>query len=114
VASRTTSTWVRPSPRNTVSRTPRIRDALLPKLSEFFGISIYIHWKDHGPPHFHARYSGQRASISIDDLTVINGKLAPRALGLVIEWGSLHRVELRDAWRKASNRQTPDPIEPLR
>ncbi|MDX1621000.1 MAG: aspartate carbamoyltransferase catalytic subunit, partial [Nitriliruptorales bacterium] len=39
------------------------------KLSEFFGISIYMYWGDHGPPHFHARYGGEKASISIEDLT---------------------------------------------
>jgi len=85
----------------------------LPKLSEFFGISIYVYWGDHGPPHFHARYSGQKASIAIEDLSVIEGRLAPRALGLVMEWAAIHQDELRDAWRKASSHQTPDPIEPL-
>jgi hypothetical protein len=58
----------------------------LPKLSEFFGISVYMYWGDHGPPHFHARYSGEKASIGIDDLSVLAGKLSPRALGLVMEW----------------------------
>lgn len=88
-------------------------DGRLPKLSEFFGISIYVYWRDHGPPHFHAWYAGQKTSISIDDLSVIDGRLAPRALGLVMEWASLHRGELRDAWREASRHETPDPIEPL-
>ena len=85
----------------------------MPKLSEFFGISIYIYWKDHGPPHFHARYAGQMARISIDDLRLIRGRMAPRALGLVMEWAALHQPELRDAWRKASRHEPPDPIEPL-
>jgi hypothetical protein len=85
----------------------------LPKLSEFFGISIYVYWGDHGPPHFHVRYSGQKASVSIEELSVVEGKLAPRTLGLVMEWAALHQDELREAWRKASRFETPDPIEPL-
>ena len=42
----------------------------MPKLSEFFGIAIYMYWGDHGPPHFHARYGGEKASIAIGDLDV--------------------------------------------
>ena len=56
----------------------------MPKLSEFFGIAIYMYWGDHGSPHFHARYGGEKASISIEDLSILAGGLSPRALGLVI------------------------------
>jgi len=54
----------------------------VPKLSEFFGIAISMYWGDHGPPHFHARYGGQKASIAIADLSVVAGSLPPRALEL--------------------------------
>ena len=86
----------------------------MPKLSEFFGIAIYMYWGDHGPPHFHARYGGEKASIVIEDLSVLAGSLPPRALGLVVEWGALHKDELEAAWRKASENQPVDPIEPLK
>ncbi|MCK4291984.1 MAG: DUF4160 domain-containing protein, partial [Planctomycetes bacterium] len=26
----------------------------MPIISRFFGIVIYMYWKDHAPPHFHA------------------------------------------------------------
>ncbi len=86
----------------------------MPKLSEFFGIAIYMYWGDHGPPHFHARYGGEKASIAIKDLSVVAGGLSPRALGLVVEWAALHRDELEAAWRRASKNQPLDPIEPLK
>jgi hypothetical protein len=86
----------------------------VPKLSEFFGIVIYMYWGDHGPPHFHARYGGEKASIVIDDLSVLAGGLPPRALGLVVEWGALHKNELGLAWQKASENEPVDPIEPLK
>ena len=86
----------------------------MPKLSEFFGIAIYMYWGDHGPPHFHARYGGEKASIAIADLSILAVRLSPRALGLVVEWAALHREELELAWRKASENEPLDPIEPLK
>ena len=85
----------------------------MPRLSEFFGISIYMYWGDHGPPHFHARYSGHKASITIEELSVMAGSLPPRVLGLVTEWGALHQDELRVAWEKASKKEPPGTIPPL-
>jgi hypothetical protein len=32
--------------------------ALAP-VSEFFGIAVYVHWRDHDPPHFHAVYADE-------------------------------------------------------
>jgi hypothetical protein len=89
------------------------RPSDVPKLSEFFGIEIRMYWTDHGPPHFHAVYAGQEAQISIELLTVIEGRLPPRVLGLVLEWAMLHQQELREAWRKVSDREPPGRIEPL-
>ena len=40
----------------------------MPKISEFFGIAIYVYWRDHGPPHFHAVYAGDEAAITIEDV----------------------------------------------
>jgi len=84
----------------------------MPKISEFFGIKIYIY--DHHPAHFHAKYAGEDAQISIEDLTVMRGKLAPRAMGLVIEWATLHQKDLRKAWKQAIQQKQIKPIEPLR
>ncbi len=85
----------------------------MPKISEFFGISIYIYYQDHPPPHFHAIYAGQEAVIRIGDLSVRDGHLPPRALGLVMEWAALHREELSSAWAKAESLETLPRIEPL-
>ena len=86
----------------------------MPKVSEFFGISIYLYFREHPPPHFHARYAEEEVLVSIEDLTVLAGKINPRALGLVIEWAALHRDDLRRAWQQAQAHETPDRIEPLR
>jgi hypothetical protein len=83
------------------------------RLLAFYGIVIYMYWRDHGPPHFHAEYVSHEALIVIDDGRVFAGSLPPRALRLVREWHRLHTEELRDAWERASRREDPGSIEPL-
>lgn len=70
-------------------------------------------YNDHAPPHFHARYGEQRAIIAIDSLTVLSGRLSPRVLGLVMEWGAQHQDELREDWRLAQQQAPLRPIAPL-
>jgi len=85
----------------------------VPKVSEFFGIAVYVHWRDHDPPHFHAVYAGEEVSISIETLAILKGGLPPRVLGLVTEWALLHQDALRFAWRRSRNLEPLSRIEPL-
>lgn len=66
----------------------------MPEISRFYGIVIRMYHNDHNPPHFHAVYGDEQALIGIHSLSVLDGRLSPRALGLVIEWASLHQNEL--------------------
>jgi Domain of unknown function (DUF4160) len=68
----------------------------MPEISGFLGIVIAMFYNDHEPPHFHACYGGRRATIEIENLTVLDGSLPPRVLGLVVEWAVLHQEELRE------------------
>lgn len=72
-----------------------------------------VYYNDHAPPHFHVRYGGQKALISIEDFTVLEGKLKSRALGLVVEWASLHQAELMNDWELARQQAELEKIEPL-
>ncbi len=85
----------------------------MPEISRFFGIVIAIFYDDHNPPHFHARYGGDKAAISINELTLIEGQLPPRVMGLVVEWASTHKEELLKDWDKARKNQPLLAIEPL-
>ena len=85
----------------------------MPELSRFFGIIILMFFDDHPPPHFHVRYGQQKAIVSIETLAVLDGRLSPRVLGLVVEWASLHRLELRKAWTSAEKHIPLDKIAPL-
>ena len=86
---------------------------LMPEISRFFGIIIAMFFDEHNPPHFHARYGREKASIEINSLGVLEGYLPPRVLGLVIEWASQHREELLVNWEKIIRNNQPKKIEPL-
>ncbi|MBI4667504.1 MAG: DUF4160 domain-containing protein [Nitrospinae bacterium] len=85
----------------------------MPEICRFFGIIIAMYYKDHAPPHFHARYGGQKAIISIESLSVIDGYLAPRVLGMVTEWALAHRAELYEDWELALAMKGLKSIAPL-
>jgi len=85
----------------------------MPEICRFLGIVIAMYYYEHAPPHFHAKYSGQRASFSIEDLRIIEGKLPQRVISLVLEWAFLHRDELMQNWRRAERREQLQKIEPL-
>ena len=85
----------------------------MPEISRFFGILVSMYYKDHVPPHFHVRYGSQKALISIDRLTVLEGELSPRVMGLVIEWAALRRTELKQDWERARQELPLERIDPL-
>jgi Domain of unknown function (DUF4160) len=37
------------------------------EISRFFGIVIAMYHREHEPAHFHARYSGQKITVRIND-----------------------------------------------
>jgi len=86
----------------------------MPEISRFFGIVIKMFFDDHNPPRFHAFYGEDQALIDIRNLAVFAGWLPPRALGLVIEWATLHQQELLDNWHKAEDQEPLVKIEPLK
>jgi hypothetical protein len=47
----------------------------MPKISGFDGILIRMFYKDHPPPHFHARSGEFEAKIDIETCTVTEGQL---------------------------------------
>jgi hypothetical protein len=85
----------------------------MPEVSRFLGIVIAMYFKEHAPPHFHAKYGNQRAAFSINELQLIEGKLPPRIVSLVLEWAFQHREELLENWNRVQQREEIQKIEPL-
>jgi uncharacterized protein DUF4160 len=93
--------------------TTAIAWCVLPEISRFFGIVIQMHWTDHNPPHFHARYGNDRCAIELITLKVLSGYLPRRAMALTLEWASMHREALMEDWQLCTNGRSPNPIPPL-
>jgi hypothetical protein len=85
----------------------------MPTISEFFGILILMYYRDHAPPHFHAKYGEFEALIQISPLVVLKSNLPPKNLGLVIEWGHMHQQELMEEWNNAAANKKLQKIPPL-
>ena len=64
----------------------------MPEISRFYGIIIKMHFDDHTPPHFHAKYGEHEALLNINTLGIIAGSLPPKALGLVTEWPTISLI----------------------
>jgi hypothetical protein len=84
----------------------------VPEISRFFGIVVFMLYREHNPPHFHARYGGKEISVEIES-GAVTGKMSNRALRMIEEWREAHQDELLDNWNSARERRTLTRIEPL-
>ncbi|NNE70075.1 MAG: DUF4160 domain-containing protein [Rhodothermales bacterium] len=86
----------------------------MPRISYFYGISIYMYFDDHAPPHFHARYGGDEARVIIQTGDILHGGLPPRALKLVRKWLDNRQAELLHNWEQAANGGALNKVNPLK
>ncbi|MCQ2535611.1 MAG: DUF4160 domain-containing protein [Lachnospiraceae bacterium] len=86
----------------------------MPLISEFFGISIYMYYEDHNPPHFHAEYGDNKALIDILNGCVYKGGLPTKQTKLVLAWCEIHKEELMENWMVCKELGRAFVIEPLR
>lgn len=85
----------------------------MPEISRFYGIVIGMFYNDHDPPHFHVRYNEFKASVAIRNFELLDGRLPPKVLGMVVEWAAAHQSELMADWALAVDQQQVEKIEPL-
>ena len=85
----------------------------MPEICRFFGIVISMNYNDHDPPHFHVKYSDQKAIILLESLTIERGSLSPRVMGMVLEWAMKHEHELLKNWHLARDHRPLIKIKPL-
>lgn len=85
----------------------------MPRISQFFGILIYMYYNDHMPPHFHAKWAEQEVIIQIGTIKVYTGSLPRPQLDLVLRWAILHNEELKNNWELARKGEPLKQIAPL-
>ncbi len=72
-----------------------------------------MHFNEHNPPHFHAEYNEYKASISIETLGLIEGKLPAKVMSLVVEWAQEHQDQLLENWNSIQKTGKYHKIQPL-
>ena len=85
----------------------------MPRISEFYGIAVYLYYRDHAPPHFHAIYGQYEAEVLIQSGYLRKGRMPPRAAALVREWTERYRAELERNWELARAHKPLVSIPPL-
>ena len=84
----------------------------MPIVSRFFGIIVFMFWREHQPPHFHAKYGDDEMIVEIQNGKV-TGNISPRVLNMVQEWRELHKDELIADWELAEENKPLKRIKPL-
>jgi hypothetical protein len=83
------------------------------RISDFFGIIIYMYLNEHNPPHFHAFFGEHQAIFLIPQVTMKEGFLPPKKEKLVIKWALQHLEELMFNWNQLAIYGQPIKIKPL-
>ncbi len=47
----------------------------MPRVSAFYGIIVWMYWKDHNPPHLHATYGEFEILINLVDFSIYAGSI---------------------------------------
>lgn len=82
-------------------------------ISMFFGIVITMFYNEHGPPHFHAEYQGQRGIFDFDGNMTRGNMRSKTAKSMIRSWAKLHHDELEKNWNEARSGKLLRRIAPL-
>jgi hypothetical protein len=88
----------------------------MPTISMFYGIIIRMYFapKEHNPPHINVYYQSETASININTLELLQGKIPSKQMRMVLAWIEIHKDELLANWALCQNGDTPFGIDPLK
>lgn len=85
----------------------------MPEISRFFGIIIAWITTIIRRPIFMCVMVNKKPSLRFSPSQFWKDNLAPRVLGLVIEWASAHQAELLQNWELARQQESLISIQPL-
>src|SRR5256885_1745239 len=87
ISVRMPSTWRSPAGKSRICFRTGNSKPLMPEVSRFYGISIYLYPRDHPPAHFYAFYGEHETVFDIATLRLMEGSF-PNRLAL---WCSIGR-----------------------
>jgi len=83
----------------------------MPEICRFLGIVIAMHYNEHYPPHFHARYGENRASFSIEKSLKLLKEICPKGWFLLFSNGRLS-IEV-SLWKTGSLQNVKNSLKVL-
>lgn len=89
----------------------------MPTISFFYGIIVQMFSYDndqHHMPHIHVLYQDFEAIFSINDGSIIEGKISIKQRKMIEAWIEIHKEELLADWKLAISGQEIFKIDPLR
>ncbi|MBR0091239.1 MAG: DUF4160 domain-containing protein [Lachnospiraceae bacterium] len=88
----------------------------MPTLSVFYGIIVRMYKEKGGKhhlPHVHAEYGDDEVAVSLEG-EVLEGKLPPNKMKLLLAWIEIHKEDLEANWNLLSNSDQYFRIDPLK
>jgi hypothetical protein len=74
------------------------------KLHQIGKLIVRVYANDHLPPHFHAIAPDFEALIEIETLTIMRGRIPPRAGKAVMAWAVRNRDKIAREWSRTNPR----------
>ena len=84
----------------------------MPQIASRNGMEVYMYYDDHNPPHFHVKYSGKEAVLTIGKRKLIAGSLPLKQLEEIKEWAKYHKLQLLHNWNLVLKGLKPKQIDP--
>ena len=73
----------------------------MPTVFRGAGWKITMYFRDHPPPHIHVITSSrEEAQVSIDDFSVLAGRVPSRVLAAARQWAESHVGSLYEKWNE--------------
>jgi hypothetical protein len=72
---------------------------LMPIIATVAGVKIYMYFRDHNPPHFHAKHDGKDQVYDFDG-NRLQGKIDTKKSKKVSRWAKENKAFLEDEWEK--------------
>lgn len=70
---------------------------LMPLIATVAGVKIYMYFKDHNPPHFHAKEGGQEEVFDFDGSSM-RGGISPKKSNKISKWAQENQGFLKKQW----------------